>query len=347
VGYALPFVFEQQRFRNQLETLPLAEHLDAYSLDIDLQTVAALATDPDWNEAMRLGQNSGGIVVPEPLDITTLAHREKLQRLEELDNETRSVISRKWDRFEQLDADRRAQIRRRAAEIAEAPQPRVLLRTLDEFAAWWGQLDPGVQTRILQAEGEEQLEAIRDALVESERRWVSDFGSTISGADRELLYELLKILAENRLRAAKQNEVELHSRFGTAEKLVNAWSFTWNWRSRNSEPVANAEIRDWRQLFAPLNDEEFDAVMDVIGPGAKMILLNERSENRRDTLTQWCAAVIRRMSPLANNAEAMQRSYDLYGVDGRNRELLDLRPADEIFERLRRESFGRGNDDSR
>jgi len=114
---------------------------------------------------------------------------------------------------------------------------------------------------------------------------------------------------------------------------------------RNMIPVILRAGTD--QAFPNGKSCELDAVMDVISPIAKMILLNEQSENRRDTLSQWCAAVIRRMSPLANTVEAMQRSYDLYGVNGRNREMLDLRPADEIFERLRRESFGRGNDDSR
>lgn len=358
MSYLYPGVVEQRQFEQQLEDLPLAAHLDAYLIEMDLEMVQRLANDRDWKDSMRLGRNAGGIIVPEPLQLASQEFPHRLQTVKSVDNNTRRMLAGNWDRLNSFPSARLDAIRQRAAEIQATEDPQRILETLDEFAVWYSQLTPEAQTRILQAKGDEKLEVIRNELQNSQKRWIRDFGSSLSGTDRDLIYERLKAFAETRIRTAR---AELASLPGDPQEnrrsarwyeikpveLLNFIAWPWRRGSRSSRSTADeaaevelteSMIRD--RLFDHWRDDELEDVTNIMSADAKLVLNAQANDinDKRRTLTRWCNEIVQQMSPYANNAETILKHYQYR--EGDSREILDLEPPSEIFNRLRGRGFG-------
>lgn len=358
IGYWVPVRLEEQRLQKQLADLPIAEHLSAYLVPLDLAVVEQLSADQVWNEAIGLAMESGSI---HPLHAPPLAISDSNTlgvSLQGVDRQGKMTLLTNWERFSAYDSLRQEELRQRAMAIQKSARPQQTLRTLDEFAQWFDQLSPEAQDRILKSPPEEQLQVIQELVQRTARRWLRDYGAAIGETDRALLYERLKALASVRLQKAATalNELPVEVRRtmnspflrepllrqspdSFLQSLPNAW--TWiRWRGANSRnddgrlPDSD-EARIVRDLYALPTEEELMAIEETMSKRSLMILNSQTDsiEGRSAVLVAWCAEIIQQMTPRADRPETMLERYRNTPAEART--VLDLRDPADIQESLR------------
>ncbi|WP_164101496.1 anti-sigma factor family protein [Candidatus Laterigemmans baculatus] len=216
-GFALVESLERLRYHRQLADLPLAEHLDAYQAEVDLELMQQLAEDPQWNEAMQLAADAGGLVVPVSLGLAEMGREERAAALPRLDPADRRRLTSQWERLQLLTPEQLTNVRRRAAAVQEQPRPDVVLRTMKEYASWFASLPPEKQERIVTAE--DPRGAILEEVQQSALGWVQNYGLVLGENDRELIYEALKVIARDRLAWADEHDVWSDRRLGFLKDL--------------------------------------------------------------------------------------------------------------------------------
>lgn len=382
-GFALVEWLERWRFNAQLADLPLAEHLDAYQLDVDLELIEQLAEDPRWNEAMQLAGEAGGLVVPESLGLAEVELSERAAFVSRLDPGARRRLTGQWNRLQLLGPEQLAEVRQHAEAVRQQERPAVVLRTMKEYAKWFESLPPEKQEGIVNAEDKRGV--ILEEVERSALGWVQNYGLVLGESDRELIYESLKLIARDRLKWADQHDVWSDARL----RFLKDWRARWPQNGSASEtsftpeefllggmarsplrgdreggrgasreePSASenassqgessetAAMDPWTVLFGAPTAEEMAAIEEVISNKA-LLILNAASGSqaeRQETLWGWCVAIIRSKSPAGESPEVILNRY--LALDPDDREVLDLKSPSEIFNELgdRRRSRFGGN----
>lgn len=351
VGYAIPVQIQNQEYHQQLELLPLAEHLDAYLVDIDLQLVEQLSADPTWQESMQLAIEAGGIKNPPLLDLAQRDPDNRIEVVSRADRDARVNLATNWDRLKSLDQQRLQTVEQRSQAIRDTQSPAKILSTLEQYASWWQQLSPSTQDLIIKANGEEKLDAIRREVRRSSRRWVRNFAMTLGETDRIPIHQQLLQIASDRIRLAKEqfDESTASNNEATSERppwwriqpeslldfMANRPNFPGPPPSANPP---NDTPKYFITLFGPLSDTELAMIEDLLSRQALAILYAESDSNsqRRETLTNWCMEIVDQMSPGTNSFESILERYKYYHYsDEEKRESLDLSKPDRIINELR------------
>jgi hypothetical protein len=365
VGWFFPKALDELHFQTQLADLPLAEHLDAYLLEVDLETMVKLSKEDRWQRAMQLAADAGGIVVPVSLE---LGQRDKTQQIDVLgrmDREAQSKLSANWGRLQSLPEDRKQAIRSRYDEVRNSDHPGDVLKTMQQYARWWNQLSPESMNRIFMAKDDERIETILQIVERSSLLWVQNYANTLGETDRTLMYERLRLMARDRIDQAEAIIDEARANGLSVgpeqrrwmvgpERLLEriAYFALWNFdqeakRGSSAPPIVDgvsrqpgAEGRKSLQdrigqvLFSPPSSEELSAVEQVMSNKALAILgaRTNSEQSRQDILWRWCAETIVQTSPRRDSAEVILDRYESLGDE--YRDSLDLKSPDKIFNEL-------------
>lgn len=348
VGYAIPVQIKHQEFVAQLDLLPLAEHLDAYLVDIDLDLVEQLTADPTWQESMQLAIEAGGITSLASLDLAQREQKNRLQVIENADRDARVNLSTNWDRLNSLNDERLGKVVQRAEAIRDTQRPSLILATLEQYASWWQQLSPTTQDQIIKANGDEKLDTIRREVRRSSRRWVRNFAMTLGDTDRIPIHQQLLLIASDRIRSAKEQTEVAMSKDGDfnpervpwwrikPENLLDAMANRPSFSGPSSTDKRERDsLNPFTIMFGPLTDAELASIEDLLSRQALAILYAESDSNtqRRETLTDWCMEIVQQMSSGTNSFESLLSRYNL--SDEERRESLDLFKPDRMINELR------------
>jgi hypothetical protein len=350
IGYAIPEKLHDQRFAAQLDDLPLAEHLDAYLLDVDLGLIESLSVDPVWQESMRLASDSGGIVLPTALDLAQRDPDQRVASVKNSDRETRVKLSTNWDRLQSLSDERLQQVRQRADQVRETRSPSLTLLTLEQYAQWWHQLSPENQDEIYQAAAEEKIDVIRAQVQRSSRRWVRNYAMTLGETDRIPIQQQLLLIASDRIELAKKmadQDEEGSTDFRSSpwwdispERLLDVLAWRSNMRGMPNPPRDEQSQRVLTVLFGPPTNDELAAIEVLLSRQALAILNAESGSDsqRRETLWSWCMEIVQQMASNSSSAETVLNRYQ--SLDDDLRESLDLATPGRILNELRGRRWG-------
>ncbi len=203
VGWFFPKALDELQFRRQLADLPLAEHLDAYLLEVDLGTMVKLSKEERWQRAMQLAADAGGIVVPVSLELGQRDKSQQIDVLGRMDRDAQSKLSANWGRLNALSEDRKQAVQNRYDEVRSLDHPGDVLKTMQQYASWWNQLSPESMNRIFMAKDDERIETILQIVERSSLLWVQNYANTLGETDRTLMYERLRLMARDRIDQAE------------------------------------------------------------------------------------------------------------------------------------------------
>lgn len=355
-GYAIPVQIKNNEYRERLEMLPLAEHLDAFLADIDLKIIEELANDKTWKESMQLANEAGGISNPASLDLERRELDDRIEVIQKAERDIQVDISTNWDRLNSLNKERLEKVESRAQAIREMQNPSLILSTLDQYSRWWQQLSPGTQDEILKAEDDKKLEVIQREVRKSSRRWVRNFVVMLGEADRVPIQQQLLLIANDRIERGRQLEEAWVSSQGETlnpeeirwwnikpEQLLdfvaNRPPFAGPPRPQDSQDEGRPDI--FRLFFSPLTISELELVEELLSKQALAILYAESDSptQRREILSTWCMDIIQQASP--SMFDSMLNMYRYW--DEERRETLDLSQPDRMLNELRGRRWSRRN----
>lgn len=355
-GFAASQWLQDARFKAQLDDLPLAENLPAYLLDADLELMRQLADSRVWNEAMQMATDAGGLAVSESPALSEVSLLERAEMLRQLEPEARRDLLVHWNHLQQLSPERLDEVRRKAEAMRQLDRPEVVLRTMKEYALWLQLLAPETRDRIQEAKADEKLAVILAEVEKSARGWVRDYGAMFGENDRELIYEVLKLIARKRLDWAEEQNVWSHERlrhlaelrrralqdaspqeFTVEEHLLLGMAITSRRFGRGdgrgeSRNQPEAEDDPVAKLFQRPSPEEIEEIENVMSNKALAILNFYSPEERHEILWRWCIEIIFSKSPTSDTPEALLRRYLVLDPD--DREVLDLKSPAEILHEL-------------
>ena len=193
------------RYRNQLRDLPIAMHLDAYLHASDLDLMRNLAEMQQWKEANEIADTLGewDFHLADQLDATSLDSRQAC--LVMLPTEDQKTVSAKWERFEKISPDDRREIYHVAAFVATQEDPRMLLKTMDRFAAWRESLPASERDFFASGTDAQRQEFLQKELKRTTQKWTRERGANLSDDDVKTIYDAMRQIAKFRIDAIRQS----------------------------------------------------------------------------------------------------------------------------------------------
>lgn len=194
-------VWEQIRFRRQLQQLPIAMRVEGYLLGGDLVWMRELAKLPQWQEAADIAQRLGewDFRLPQRIENSQLSERKRL--LQQLTIEDQQVVMEAWRRFEQLDLPKRAAVLEVATRVDGEPDKAELRATMERYARWRESLPPDVRDQITEAALPQRLELVAEELKKSVSQWTQQSSRLLTDQDVETIYQALHDIADARVRS--------------------------------------------------------------------------------------------------------------------------------------------------
>jgi hypothetical protein len=362
VGYSIPITLEKQRSLSELELLPLAEHLDAYLVDIDLKLIEQLANDPTWQESMRLAIDAGGITIAPPLDLAQRDPWTRIDTIQKADRPIRVNMSTNWARLQSLPDEKLERVQHRAAQVRETASPSLTMATLEQYSRWWQQLSPRSKDAILNEKPDQKLSMILQQVQRSSRYWVRNYATTLGETDKIPIQQQLTLIARDRIGTARNRYTQFLTQSGstknpestpwwniTPERLLDIMAMRPSRSPSGAIPGddgAESERKIVGDLFGAFSDSELASIQDLLSRQAIVILFAESDSEyeKRITLSNWCMEIMQQMSPNNGSFESILSRYQFWDSEATDREALDLKQAEVMINELtsrRGFSFGR------
>ncbi len=201
LGLAIVRVGNYVRYQQQLRELPVAMHLDAYLHSTDVELMKTLAQMPQWQDASQFAEQLGewNFDLAEQIDEATPKAREQL--LTSLPIEDQETVAGAWERFENVSEEDQRQAVAIAQRVAELPDAKSVLKTMDRFAAWRESLPAEERDRLTNGTEAQKQEAIRHGLERTVRQWTRQRGRDLSDANVETIYQALREIGRLRLKS--------------------------------------------------------------------------------------------------------------------------------------------------
>jgi hypothetical protein len=348
------------QIRNELRQLSVAKDLDAYLLEPDFDFFRRLRSNPRWLNLLDAMDKVGMRYNDELPDMETASLSERAELVQSLPTDDRQSLESKWDRYQELNPQSRQRIQQTADEVDQQSDRELLLGTMRAFAVWEEQLDNldvELKDRIRSDDPEQRRAALEQAIAMTMESLAMRSGALISDETSDRIFFWLEDMLDQRLSDHGGREAigrwreEMSQRgrrgpfpFQVSDDLVTGLALRRLVDGSDFVPPPLKSIH-------PLRDHELEEVLLILDDKALQdleALTNMPTRLMRETavsytLRSWAREAIRRN--LGDDDTTIVERYE----EQRDRDVLDLRPPEEIQQRLqpRRRWFERLRPSSR
>ena len=199
VGVAASWTSESVRFRDQLNRLPVALHVDAYLHASDLDWMRELAGMKNWQHAVAVAEHFGewDFSLHHQIDQASPLQRQAILR--ELPIEDQQVVMEAWQRYERLGPEEVARVSSVADRVAAQSDATDLLATMDRYARWRDSLPAPTRDQISQAAPDDRITLVDQELQKTVKQWTAQTSRLLTEEDLETIYQALRDIARDRI----------------------------------------------------------------------------------------------------------------------------------------------------
>ena len=187
-------------WRNELDDLATAQHLDLYSLEPNYQLYLELAQYPRWVEMASTLRSINGTPLEPTVDLETVPVYERSEAIDKLSQTEKDQLLANLDRFELLDQQDRDKIRENAINLKKHPQSETLIPTMEIAEVWMEYLDSETRDKLFSSDPEVRRTAIEQSIDETLSRLAMNCGEMISDETSDRIYLYLKLLLSDRIK---------------------------------------------------------------------------------------------------------------------------------------------------
>ena len=187
-------------WRNELDDLATAQHLDLYSLEPNYQLYLELAQYPRWVDMASTLQSIKGAPLVPSVDLDTVPVYERSEAINKLSQTEKDHLLANLDRFELLDQQDRDKIRQNAINLKKHPQAKTLIPTMEIAEVWMEYLDSDTRDKLFSSDPDVRQTAIEHSIDETLSRLAMNCGEMISDESSDRIYLYLKLLLSDRLK---------------------------------------------------------------------------------------------------------------------------------------------------
>ena len=342
-------VYGQWQLRNELRSVPIVRHLDAYLYAGDLNLMRRLAAHPKWKDYVEVLPATDKLSVDET-DFWNLTPSSFDQWTAAADESAASRLNQQLRRWEGLDPE----LRRRASRVSEIVREQTdrdsLLQTMEAYWRFREQLSPELRRELEAAaasassgDDESVDEVIDRAIAESMTRFRRQSGGWISDDSIDAIIASLRSIIDARRQSGDRGIVELYRRIERMPNIQDPFfaimfgfvrdSSPFQRRpgfSRDTSRTLSLTDAEYWQIYAAITDEDAEQLNRLVGDDDDAFFW---------ILDQWIVEALRRRSPLRDDRDDLTRYNEL---PSERRELLDLSNPEKFFEELSRSGrFGR------
>ncbi|MFK8115312.1 MAG: anti-sigma factor [Rubripirellula sp.] len=203
---AVVYGLNSRSYKQQLDDLAIAEHLDAYHYGSDLELMWELSANPAWSqmiEALETVSDNEPESMPN-VAAMPMAQRESLLR--NLPLEDREQLNSRWTRFTRLEPADQEQIRETAETVAKQANAKVLLPTMIAYAEWReGLEDLELRDRIESDDPETRSAAILEAVEQSQQEIARRSGVMLDEQTIDWIIKALRQVVELRVKRGDES----------------------------------------------------------------------------------------------------------------------------------------------
>ncbi|TWU60212.1 hypothetical protein Poly51_04870 [Rubripirellula tenax] len=328
-------------FRNELQSLAIAENLDAYNQAVDLNLMRQLSRDDQWTRMLNATEKVDGVNEGE-VKIADVAIDQREAAIESMSVPQRTQLYSRWERYKRLEGPDRDRIQEFAGVVSQQTDRETLLKTMKAYAVWRESLPAEMVDRIESSSGDAQKKAIADAI---DRTMVSiserSSGKLSDDAIESIYFALRKILDQRLERMTPEIQTriaELKDRFGSGQDaswgLLNLMFGHRDSRRRSPPSMAGGAFGERQD---PLRQDELGVIRLMLSPSDLESLIASSGGGdpllEAMTLKTWAEEAIRRKAPWPRRGDEtmLSRYLDMPADD---REAIELLPAEEMLREL-------------
>ncbi|QDT06363.1 hypothetical protein K227x_47720 [Rubripirellula lacrimiformis] len=325
------------RFNHELRGLAIAESLDAYKYDVDLDLMRQLSRDQEWLHMVHASRSLDG-VTEEPVSIADIPLDEREAAITALPVEQRSPLFSRWERYNQLDPPTRKKIQSLADVVAQQTDAEQLLDTMRAYAVWRESLPTKLVDAIEGSQGQSQRDAINQGINETMISISEQSSRKLSDETIERIYFALRKILDRRLQkltaSQKTDYAEYEQRFGGGRGVDWFLLFVlFGHSSERSEKIPAPKFLPDREH---LRSDELDYIRLILSDNdLETLRVSTGGDALLNTmmLTTWAEEAIRRKSPRPRrNRESSLEKYLEMPSDRRDE--FELLPPDRMLEEL-------------